>query len=133
MSSTFAVLVGAIINTVVGMIWYGPLFGKVWMKLVGITKRDMKKAQKGMWKRYLTAFIAAGIMSYILGIFVIWTEAITWQAGAVLGFLMWLGFLATTMLNVVLWENKSIKLYVINASMYLVSLTIIGAVLAVMI
>ena len=37
------VILAAISAMVVGYVWYGPLFGKPWMKLVGITKEDIEK------------------------------------------------------------------------------------------
>lgn len=128
-SSVIAVLAAALVNLTVGFIWYWPVFGKAWRKLAGVRKRSMK----GAWKRMIPAGIAALVMSYVLGIFVVLTEATTWQAGAVLGFLIWFGFLATTMINVVLWERKPFRLYMLNAGNYLVSLPLMGAILAVMI
>ncbi len=38
-----------------------------------------------------------------------------------LGLWCWIGFVATTMLGSVLWEQKSFKLYLINAGYWLVS------------
>ena len=32
-----AVLVGGVINMAVGFVWYGPLFGKLWLRLIGKT------------------------------------------------------------------------------------------------
>ena len=42
-----AVLVAAIVSMVIGGLWYSPLlFGNVWMKLSGITQKDVEKAKK---------------------------------------------------------------------------------------
>jgi hypothetical protein len=41
-----AILASGIIMMVLGYLWYGPLFGKPWMKLAGITKSDMEKSKK---------------------------------------------------------------------------------------
>ena len=41
-----AVLVSAIAMIVLGFIWYGPLFGKIWTKEMGWTKADMEEAKK---------------------------------------------------------------------------------------
>src|SRR5688572_1633570 len=49
-----AILVAAVAGMAVGFFWYGPLFGKIWVKLSGFTKEDMEKAQaKGMTKTYV--------------------------------------------------------------------------------
>ncbi len=36
-----AVIVAAIVNMVVGSLWYGPIFGNVWMKAVGKTRETL--------------------------------------------------------------------------------------------
>lgn len=36
-----AVLVAAIVHMVVGSLWYGPIFGNVWMKAVGKTRETL--------------------------------------------------------------------------------------------
>ena len=54
-----AVLVSAIIGMIIGALWYSPLlFGKLWMKLSGMTEKQLNEAKKkGMGKMYLVAFI----------------------------------------------------------------------------
>lgn len=32
-----AILVAAVLSMVLGFLWYGPLFGKEWTKLMGVT------------------------------------------------------------------------------------------------
>ena len=47
-----AVLVAAIVNMVVGALWYSPLlFGKAWMKLTGFNKKQLKKAKEKAKKK----------------------------------------------------------------------------------
>lgn len=35
MASTLAVVLAAVVSMIVGWLWYGPLFGKQWMALMG--------------------------------------------------------------------------------------------------
>ena len=37
-----AVITAAICSFVLGGIWYGPLFGRAWMKEVGVTEDQLK-------------------------------------------------------------------------------------------
>src|SRR3989338_4979270 len=99
-----AVLVAAIASMVVGFLWYGPLFGKMWMKLMNFDKKKGEEAKKkGMRKTIALAFLTSLIMSYILAHFVRYAQAKTIADGAVLDFWLWIGFFATTQLGIVLW------------------------------
>lgn len=128
-----AVLVSAVIGFVIGMLWYSPLlFGNIWVKLIGMSKDDLEKAKKkGMAKTMSIAIISVMVMSFVLAHFVDIAGASTVLEGVQAGFLIWLGFIATVMLNSVLWENKSVKLYVLNIAHYFVVLIVMGAILAV--
>ena len=127
-----AVLVAAVASMVVGFLWYGPLFGKQWVKLMKIDDKKIKEAkQKGMGKTYFLAFLTTLVMSYVLAHFVDYVEAKTIADGVILGFWIWIGFLATTQIGSVFWEGKPVKLYLINTSHYLVALAVMAAILAV--
>ena len=127
-----AVLAAAVASMVIGFLWYGPLFGKQYMALMNFDKKKMQgMKKKGMGKTYALAFLTSLIMSYVLAHFVGYVEAKTISDGAVLGFWAWIGFFATTQLGVVLWEGKPVKLYVIKTLNELVTLAVMGAILAV--
>jgi hypothetical protein len=125
-----AMVVSAIVSMILGMVWYGPLFGKKWMALSGMTDKDMEKAKKkGMAKSYVAAFIASIIMAYVVAHIVSYAQATTLADGVLVGFWSWLGFVATTMLGVVLWEGKSKEYYLINAGYHLIQLVLMGVIL----
>ncbi len=86
----WAVLVAAIAQFVIGMAWYSPmLFGKTWMKEMGLTDKDMKASkEKGMMKEMVIALISALVMAYVL-------SHVTWMSGEVLGSADWIGGLTT--------------------------------------
>ena len=129
-----AVLVAGVINMVLGALWYGPLFGKSWMAMMGYTPESMAAKKKGMGVRYLVTFIGSLIIAYVLDHGLIFGNAYLKMSGVSAGlmgaFWYWLGFLAVPMLGCVLWEGKSIKFYAINAGYYLVSLLCMGALLS---
>lgn len=128
-----AIAAAAIINMVLGFVWYGPLFGKPWMKMMGYSKEDMEKAKKSgmMPKLYATAFVGAVVMAYVLTHFVQLGGAMAAMDGAMVGFWIWIGFIATTTLSGLLWEQKPFNLYLLNNGYYLVLLLVNGALLAV--
>jgi len=41
--NVLAILVVGVAYMVVGFLWYGPLFAKPWMKLVGMTQEDLQR------------------------------------------------------------------------------------------
>ncbi len=129
----WAVIVAALVSMILGMLWYSPgMFGNVWMRLSKLSKKDIDaEKSKGMGGRYFLGFVGAFIMSFVLAHFVDYAEATTFSGGLQAGGWIWLGFIATTMLGMVLWEGKSWKLYCINSGYYLVSLLINGGILAV--
>lgn len=116
---------------VLGSLWYGPVFGKPWMKLMGYTEENMKsaKAKGGMWKLYALAFLGALVTAFVLAHFVSYVTPTTFSEGLQLGFWAWLGFIATTLLGSVLWEQRSWKLYFLNAAHHLVNLLVMSTIL----
>ena len=121
-----SILVASVLSFVVGMLWYSPaLFGKLWMKLSGV---DMKKAKHksisiSMFLGFLSTLVLVYVFQYIM-------ELLKYSganSGVVLGFWLWLGFLATSLLGGVLWEGKPWNLYFLNSVYWLVNLIVIGA------
>ena len=126
-----AVLVAAISNMVLGFLWYGPFFGKQWIKLEGWTKADMEKAQKeGMSKTYALTFVGAIVMAYVLNVVLNNSSAVDYMSGAMVGFWVWLGFTVPVLMNEVLFGRKLWQVFYINVGYYLVSLMVMGAILA---
>ena len=134
MVNLLAVLVVIIANMVLGSLWYGPLFGKPWMRLMGLKAADVKKMKSEQGK-------AAGRKAMIgmIVVSVIWALVLAWilelagapdaKAGALWGALLWLGLVATNSFNSVLFENKPFKLWLLNNGYNLLSLVIAGAIL----
>lgn len=127
-----AVLVAAVISMGMGAAWYSKaLFGKQWMKLSGISQKDIDKQKgDGMAKSYAIAFLGSLVTAFVLAIFIEIVGAITVVGGIKVGFLVWLGFVATTTLGSILWENKPQELYALNNGYNLLSLATMGAILA---
>ena len=126
-----AILVAAIVSVIVGMLWYGPFFGKTWIKLSKISKSEMKRAkEKGMAKEMIINFIGVILMAYVLSLAVANYGALSIGYGIRVAFLIWLGFIATVTLNTVLWEGKSWKLYFLNNSYNLVNLIIMAIIIS---
>lgn len=130
-----AVVVAAVASMVLGFLWYGPVFGKPWMQLMGFTKESIEKMKgKGMGKTY--AFMAIGslvtafVLAHALTFASAYTETTGVAAGLMVGFWNWLGFVAPVQMGAQLWEGKPWKLFLITSGFYLVSLCVEGVILA---
>jgi hypothetical protein len=128
-----AVLVAGICNMIVGALWYGPVFGKWWMKQMNFTPESMKKMPLSGLQAMVIGFIFAILMSYVLANDILFGATYLNMYGALSGmtgaFWNWLGFVVPITAGVWLWEGKSWKLWAFNAGYYLVALLIAGAIL----
>ena len=125
----WALIVAAVANMVIGMLWYGPLFGKQWMKLTGITPEGMKSMPLKPWQAMIGGLIVSLIIAYILLFFTVtWVEPTL--TGALMGaFWIWLGFVATTQISTFLWEGKPLQLFILNTAYSLVAYGVMAAIL----
>lgn len=123
----WAVLASAVVMHIIGWLWYGPLFGKLWQHLSGITPSGEKK---GMGKAIVWGLLASLVMSVVINKVLEVTPNLSAWCGAAVGATLWLGFVATTQINSVLYEKKSMKLFALNAGYYLVTMAIAGVILA---
>lgn len=128
-----AVLVAAIASMVVGFVWYGLLFRTQWMTYMGLTMESMAGMKMSANAAYALQFVGSLVMAYVLAHSIVFASAYTGvegtTAGIMAGFWSWLGFVAPVTLGVVLWENKSWGLWLINASNYLVAMVMMGAII----
>lgn len=129
-----AVFVAAIVAMILGGLWYGPVFGKPWMRMMGLTKESMKDMKMKPATAMALGFVGALVMAYVLAQLLSLAGTIygDLSLSAVLqdAFLVWLGFIAPVTLGVVIWEGKPWKLWLLNAGYYLVSLLLMGAIIA---
>ena len=126
-----AVLVAAIINMVIGAIWYShSLFGKNWMELAGVRPEDAEKRAGGARRAYSWTFVASLLMAYALARILWYAGPQSAIGGGMIGLLAWLGFVATTVGANYLFEGRPCRLYAINTGYPLVSLIVMGAILA---
>ena len=126
-----AVLVAAIVAMVIGGLWYSPmLFGNIWMRLSGLSGKDMKKAkEKGMAKSYLLTFIGSLVAACVLATLLGMIGATNLTQALQLACLLWVGFFVTSALSSVLWEGKPWALYLINVLCHLVTLIVTALIL----
>ncbi len=129
--SFLSVLVVAVVFFIIGFIWHGPLFGKIWARAMGMDMNSMtpeqkKEMQKKMWPAYILQLILSIVTAYVLAVFI--GSGI---GGALaIAFWLWLGFSMPMAASAALWSGKSKsaswKLFFITAGYQLVTL-LVGA------
>ncbi|WP_339922228.1 DUF1761 domain-containing protein [uncultured Cyclobacterium sp.] len=120
-----SVIVASISSFLVGGIWYGPLFGKPWRHAFGFTETDLntRNMPKVFSLSLLLAFIAALNLALFIG------ANADMAYGLMAGFMTGLGWVATLLGILYLFENRSFKAFLINAGYCIVALTLMGGIL----
>ena len=126
-----AVGVAGLAYWVLGGVWYSLLFARPFIALMGWTPEQVAAIQaKGETASLGIAFVTSFVLAYVLAHFVRFVGAETARTGAVTGFWLWLGFVATSNLESVLFESRPLGLYLISNGYHLVGMLGMGALLA---
>ena len=135
MINYLAVFVCGVASMVIGFIWYGPLFGKTYMKIMGADSMSAEqKAQmrSNMWIMYLIQFVLSIITIIVLDYAITILDGFV--SGLAVAILVWFGFVMTTSGGSSLWSGKSSKmswkLFFISSGAQLISFTIYGLILS---
>ena len=128
-----AVAVAALAYWLLGAVWYSPLlFARPFVALSRWTPEQIAAMQAaGEGKAVAVALLTSLLLAYVLAHFVRYAGAETVREGLWAGFWLWLGFVATTNLETVLFEGRSLGLYLINDGYHLAGMLGMGALLAV--
>lgn len=123
-----AVFAATISAFVLGGLWYGPLFGRAWMKENGFSEESLKQANQG--KIYGLAFLYTLIMAYNLAMFLN-DPSVTMGQAVMYSFFTGFGWIAMALFIIGLFERKSTKLMLINGGYMTVALVVMGIILGV--
>lgn len=128
----WAVLVAAIASMVIGSIWYGPLFGKRFMKDIGMDQWSKEKREaemKNMPQTYIAQFVASLVTFYVLALLI---EGLFGGLSAAHGvkaaLIAWIGFVVPVKLGDALWGGK-MSLFWLGIGNMLVTLLAAGAII----
>lgn len=133
------ILVAVVISFLFGWIYYGPLFGKPWAKLMGF--KDAPRPGAGAFIRMMIInLVGTFLVTYVLFHSVeVWRpsnwgilgkDMAAYKYGFFAGFFTWVGFFIPMLFNTVTWEGRPWKLFFLNAAYHFVNLQIIAQILA---
>lgn len=129
----WAILAGAVLSMIIGAVWYGPLFGKKWMELNGVSslsEEEMKKMQKAAGPLYLAQFLLTLFQVLILAHLVADTKLV---GGLERSLWIWAAFVIPTLAGAVMWTSEKSKFkwsrFLIQSGYQLVIFTVFGLLL----
>lgn len=121
-----ATVLAALAGFLVGGIWYGPLFLKVWQHEAGITQEQMGKRNPAMvfGGAFLLNLFAAFILGHVLATYGHPGLGVSIMVAGGIA----LGFVVTSIGVNYLFASKSLKLFAIDAGYWLVIYSLMGAI-----
>ena len=130
----FVVIICSLVAMALGFIWYGPLFGKHWMRVIGATEVDVerrKEMQKKAMPLYGIQFALVLFQVYVLSHFVEgWSDV----SGIKSSLWIWAAFVMPTVAAAAMWNNDSREIalnrFFIQAGYYLVLFVAFGYIIS---
>ena len=122
-----AIIVAAVVNIVLGSLWFSPLlFQKPWVAL-RVDKAPMSGTASPMLYviTAVGALVSAMTLDWIIGL----AHASTLLGGAIIGLYAGHGFVAPAVLSDNLFNERPVKLYLIVAGFPVVGLLVMGAII----
>ena len=110
------IILSAILNMVIGVVWYSKwLFGETARKLSSHPRREMNL------KTLIYMLVISLLLAYFLSFFEAHLRVTSVTDGMFVGFLLWLGFVATIQFSSHVWNQTPLKLFLIDSGYRLIT------------
>lgn len=130
------VILSTVIAVVLGMGWFGPVFGNLWSDIIGtkkpgdMTPEENKEFQKKMVPVYIVNIILTCVMMCVLYVFVSFAPFTSMTSV----FVLWLGFVLPLMGTQALWSGKPKRhawsMFFLTTGYQLICFVVAGAIFA---
>jgi hypothetical protein len=127
-ANVLAVLAAAVLQFLVGWLWYGMIFSKSYRALAGVPSGEKQGNQAGVMA---LIFITNLIIAFALAQIVMISHVENMSKGMFVGVVCGLGFLVPPLLAQHVSEGKPFKLFGINAIYWLIAVGLSGCLLAI--
>ena len=129
--STFVtVVLAALTSTIIGIIWYHPvLFGRTWMRLSNLKPELVERAKRRAPVHAAFGFLASMVAAYVIYTFGAAANIQDWEGATTLSFWCWFGFTVPTLLGAVIWEQRPVRLYLIDVMYWFVAIMAMSCIL----
>jgi hypothetical protein len=135
--SPIAIVVSVVACFLLGGIWFGAIFGKVWRKAMGFG--DARATGAEFARAAIMQIIGLALMAFFLSHEIGLRRPSSWGAGAdaapvayafPTAIVLWLGFVVPILLNSVGYERKSWTVFILNAVYQFLSLLLMALILS---
>ncbi len=121
------IVIAAVIEWLLGALWYGLIFRKSWMAMAGFSETNKpKNGAMTMACSFIACLLLTFVISYVVG----WAGAMTFTQGIKFGVICWVGFIAPPLITQHIAENRRANLFAINAAYWLLVMAIGGGMTA---
>ena len=119
-----AVIAAAFVGFLTGGLWYGPLFGKAWMAASGMTEEKMRARSPA--RVYGLTLLLNLVAAASLGMFIGGGDL---AFGLFAGLMTGATFVSTALAVTYLFEDRPLRLWLINAGYQTLNFTVMGLIL----
>lgn len=126
--NVWAVLVAAFASMMIGVLWYGPVFGKEWMRFAGLSKKDMQRMPLSATTAMILGSLVALLTAYILAV-LIGSLSVSVIGAIVVSLVVYAGIAMPIHLGVFMWEGRPFGLFLVNTVQYLLSIVVMSIIL----
>jgi hypothetical protein len=136
--SAIAIVVSVVASFLLGGIWYGALFGKVWRKAMGFAG-DARPSGADFARGAVINIVGLALMAFFLSREIGIRRPSSWGVGAdaapteyafLTALALWLGFVIPILLNGVGYERKGWTVFILGAAYQLLSLVVMALILS---
>ena len=127
-----ALLASGVAATLIGFIWYGYIFKKLWVEGHAFSEAKSAELEKSMPVATGVSFVGYLVTAYILCLLFGYTNVADMQAALRLTFLVWLGFPAVIGLMNALYTGTPLVVYAIDVGYQLVYMLVTAVLLVVL-
>jgi hypothetical protein len=122
----WAVLVGAVVYWLMGAVWYDVLFQKPWLSLEHLSLADAAKMSPVL--PYVMTLVLNILIAFALAQVCRWRNVKTAAGGALVGLILWVGFVGPITYTTNMYELRPAELFAINYFYPLAGLLVMGAI-----
>jgi len=121
-----AVFLAALSSFLLGVVWYSPwLFKRIWMEGCGLTELDLRQSNTAFV--FLASFVLSCVIAFSLAI-LLGSEP-TLGIAVASGFVIGLCWVTTAFGISYIFEQRPLKLFLVNSCYHILQFTLIGLVL----